>query len=106
MYGAVLGGRGEEISIMPAVCPRGTVSVSSLDYFSSISSSSKHSLPSFPLSIGSRHIQDYFKKKRGGGRKFINPQHEKAMREEQRNKMKVTVRAKFVVGFWELVPME
>ena len=67
MYGAVLGGRGEEVSIMPVVCPRGTVSVSSLDYFSSISSSSKHSLPSFPLSIGSRHIQDYFKKKRGGG---------------------------------------
>ena len=31
--GIVIGGLGDEVSIMPAVYPRGTVSVSSLDFF-------------------------------------------------------------------------
>ena len=31
--GIVIGGVGDEVSIMPAVYPRGTVSVSSLDFF-------------------------------------------------------------------------
>ena len=86
--------------------PRGAVSVSSLGYFSSVGSSSKPSHPSLPLYVGVHRTQDDFKKKRGRKRKYINPQEEKARREQQMNKMRVTVRAKLVVGYWELVPME
>ena len=43
---------------------------------------------------------------RGGGRKFIKPQQEKARREERRNKMMVTDQSKFVFGFRDLIPME
>ena len=39
----MLGGGGDEVSFMPVVYSRGTVSVSSLGYFSSIASSSKPS---------------------------------------------------------------
>ena len=49
--GVVLGGGGDEISIMPFVYPRGAVSVSSLSYFSSVCSSSKPSHTSLPLSL-------------------------------------------------------
>ena len=54
--GTVLGYGGEEVSIVPGVYPRGTFSVSSLGSFSSVGSSSKPSHPSFPLSLGARHI--------------------------------------------------
>ena len=64
---------GDKVSIVPFVYPRGTVSVSSLGYFSSVGSSSKPSRPSFPLSLGAHHIQEYLKKKRGRKRKFIQP---------------------------------
>ena len=97
---------GDEVIIVPFVYPRGAVSVSSLGYFSSVSSSSKPSHPSLPLSLGARHIQEYFKKKRGRKRKFVNPQQEKARREDRINQGKVIVRAKLVVGYWELIPME
>ena len=60
----------EDVSIMPDVYPCGTVSVSSFGYFSSIVSSSKPSHPYLPVSIGARHIQEYFKNKRGR-EKFI-----------------------------------
>ena len=39
-------------------------------------------------------------------RKYIKPQEEKARREQQMKKMRVTVRSKLVVGYSELVPME
>ena len=42
---------GDEVSIVPFVYPRGTVSVSSLGYFSLVGSSSEPSHPSFPLSL-------------------------------------------------------
>ena len=42
---------GDEVSIVPFVYPRGTVSVSYLGYFALVGSSSKPSLPSFLLSI-------------------------------------------------------
>ena len=62
----MLGGGGEEFSIMTIVYPYGTVSVSSLGSFLSFSSSSKPSHPYFPLSLRARHIQKYFKNKREG----------------------------------------
>ena len=55
----------EDVSILPVVYPRGTVSVSSLGYFSSVGSSSKPSHPSFPVSIGAPYIKEYLKNKRG-----------------------------------------
>ena len=69
---------GDEVSIVPFVYPSGTVSVLSLGYFSSVGSSYKPSHPSLPLSLRARHIQEYFKKKRGRKRKLIKPQQEKA----------------------------
>ena len=65
----MLGGGGDEVSVMPVVYPRGTVSVSSLGSFSSVGSSSKTSYPLLPLSLGVNPIQEYFKKKRGRNRK-------------------------------------
>ena len=67
----VLGDGGDEVSIVPFVYPCGTVSVSSLSYFLPVGSSSKPSHPYLPVSVGSRHIQEYFKKKRGRKIKFI-----------------------------------
>ena len=97
---------GEEVNYMPFVYPRGTVSVSSLGSFLSVGSSSKPSRPSLPLSLGAHNIQEYLKRKRGRKRKFINPQQEKARQEERMKRFKVIVRAKLVVGYWELIPME
>ena len=72
----------------------------------SVGSSSKPSHPSLPLDLGVHRIQEYFNKKRGKKRKYIKPQEEKARREQQTKKMRVTVRTNLVVGYWELVPME
>ena len=47
------------------------------------------------------HIQEYFKKNRGRERKSIKARHE-----ERREKIRVIVRAKLDVGYWELIPME
>ena len=66
--GTVLGYGGDEVSIMSVVSPRGSVSVSSLSFFSSIGSSPKPSHSSSPLSLGACYIQEYFKKKRGGSK--------------------------------------
>ena len=71
--GTVFGDGGDEVSTVTFIYPRGTVSVSSLGSFSSVGSSSKTSHPSFPVSDGARHIQEYFKKKRGRKRKSIQP---------------------------------
>ena len=79
----MLGDGGDEFSIVPFVYPCGTVSVSSLGYFSSVGSSSKPSHPSLPVLIRAHHIQEYFKKKRERKRKVIKPQQEKAMNEER-----------------------
>ena len=46
----MIGDGGEEVSIVPVLYPRGTVSVSSIGSFSSVGYSSKPSHPSFPLS--------------------------------------------------------
>ena len=100
MDGTVLWGGGEEVSIVPVVYPRGTVSISSLGYFSSVGSSSKPSYPSFPLSIGACHIQEYFKKNMGRKLKFIKLNQEKSRHEEQIKRIKVIFRAKSVVGYW------
>ena len=102
----MLGGGGDEVSVMPVVYPRGTVSVSSLGYFLPVGSSSKPSHPSLTLSLGVHRIQYYFKKKRGRKKKYIKPQEEKARCEHQMNQMSVTVQAKLVVGYWELLPIE
>ena len=83
--------RCDKINIVPFVYPRGTVSVSSLGYFSSVGSSYEPSHPSLPLSIGARHVQEYFKKKRGRKRKFVRPQQEKARHEERMKRVKVIV---------------
>ena len=66
LEGAVLGDGGDEFSIVPFVYPCGMVSVSSLGYFSSVGSSSTPSHLSLPVIIRAHHIQEYFKKKRGG----------------------------------------
>ena len=105
MEGTVLGGGVDEVSVMPVVYPRGTVSVSSLGYFLSVGSSSEPSHPSVPISLAVQHIQEYFKKKRDRKQKYIKQQEKKARREQQMKKMTATVRAKLIVGYWELVPM-
>ena len=56
MEGTVLGDGGDEVSVMPVVYPRGTVSVSSLGYFSSIGSSSKPSHHSLTISLSEYNI--------------------------------------------------
>ena len=104
--GTVIGCGGEDVSIVTVVYPRGTVSVSSLVDFLSVGSSSKPYHPSLPVSVVARHIQEYFKKKRGRKRKFINTQQEKARHEERMKRGKVIVREKLIVGYWELIPME
>ena len=93
----MLGGGGDEVSTLPFVYTCGTVSVSSLVYFLSIGSSSKHSHPSLPESFGARHIQEYFKNKRGRKLKFIKPQKEKARHEERMNRDKSIVQENLVV---------
>ena len=85
----MLGDGGEYVRIVTFVYPRETVSVSSLGSFSSVGSSSKPSNPSFPVSVGACHIQEYFKKKRERKRKFIKPHQEKARHEERINIGKV-----------------
>ena len=102
----VLGGGGDEVSFMLVVYPHGTVSVSSLGYFLSVGSSSKPSNNSLPLSLGLHLIKEHFRKKRGRKRKYIKTQEKKARHEQQMKKMRMKVRAKLVVGYWELVPME
>ena len=81
----------EDISIVPVVHTCGTVSVSSLGSFLSVDSSSKPSHTSLPVSIGSRHIQEYFKKKRGIKLKSIQPQQEKASHEDRMKQSNVIV---------------
>ena len=61
----MLGNGCEEVSIVPVIYPRGTVSVSSLGYFLSVGFYSKPSHPYSTLSLGELHIKEYFKKKRG-----------------------------------------
>ena len=63
--GTVIGDGGEEFSIVPVVYPCWMVRISSIGYFLSVGYSSKNSNLSLSLSLGSRHIQEYFKKKRG-----------------------------------------
>ena len=63
----MLGGGGDEVSIMPVVFCCGTVIVSSFGSFLSVVSSSKIYHPSIPISLGVHHIQEYFKKIIGGG---------------------------------------
>ena len=98
--GKVIGGGCDEVSIMPVVPPRRKIIVSSICSFLSVGSSSKPYHPSLHIFIGARHIKKYFKKKRVRNRKFINPQEDKAINEERRKQMIVTVRDKLVVGFW------
>ena len=102
----MLGDGGEDVSIVTVVYPRGMVSVSSLGYFSSVGSSYKPYHPSLPVSVRAHHIQEYLKNKRVRKRKFIMPHQEKARHEERIKRGKVIVRAKLVVGYWELIPME
>ena len=47
---------GDKVNYVPFVYPRGTMSVSSLGYFSSVGSSSKPSHPFLPLSLGAYNI--------------------------------------------------
>ena len=96
---------GDEVSIVPFVYPRGTVSVSSMVYFCLLVL--LLNLLILPcLSLGARHIQEYFNNKRGRKRKFINPQKEEARNEKRMKRGKVIVRENLVVGHWELIPME
>ena len=71
----MLGYGGDEVSIVSFVYPLGTVSVSSLGYFSSVGSSSKPSHTSLPVSVGAGHIQEYSKENRGRKGKIIK-QHQ------------------------------
>ena len=56
----MLGGGGDEFSVIPVAYPRRTVSVSSIDYFLSVGPSYKPSHYYLPLSLGVHHIQEYF----------------------------------------------
>ena len=60
----VIWGECDEVSIIPVLYTHGTVSISSLGYFSSVGSSSKPSHYPLSLSIGAHHIQECFKKER------------------------------------------
>ena len=102
----VLGVFGDVASFMPVVYPHGTVSVSSLSSFSYAGSSYKPACLSITLSLVVHLIQDYFKKERGRKRKYITPQEEKSRREQKMKKMRVTIRANLVIGYWGLVPMK
>ena len=73
MYGKVLWSEVKEFSIVPVVYLRGVVSILSLVYFLSVGYSSKHYHPHFPLFIGARHIQEYFKIQKEGKQKLIKP---------------------------------
>ena len=79
----VLGDGGEEVSILPIVYPRGTVSISSIGSFLSVGFSYKTFHPYFNISLGELHIQEYLKNKRGRKRKLIKPQQYKARHEER-----------------------
>ena len=59
VQGTVLGDGGKYVSIIPVVYPCDTVSVSSLDYFSSVSFSSKPSHPSLPVYIGAATFKSF-----------------------------------------------
>ena len=87
----MLGGGGDEVSVLTFGYPRGIVSVLSLGYFLSVCLSYKPYHTSLPLSLGVHRIQDYFKKNRGRNRKYIKPQEEKDRHEEQLKQMRVTV---------------
>ena len=89
--GTVIGYIGEYVSIVPVVYPRGTVSVSSLGYFSSVGSFSKPSRSSLPLSIRVHHIKGGFKNKNMRRKKNINSQQERTRCEERRKQMRVAV---------------
>ena len=78
----MLGYVSEDVSVVPVVYPCGTVSISSLGYFSSVGSSSKPYHTSLPVSLEARHNKEYFKNNRGRKRKFIKPQQEKDRHEE------------------------
>ena len=107
VQGAVLGGGGDEVSFTPVVYPCGTVHVLSLSYFLYVVSSYNTSHPPLSsLSLGVHRIQEYFEKNRVRRKKYIKPQEEKARRENQMKQMRVTVQAKLVLGYWELVHME
>ena len=69
----MLGGGGDEVSIMSVFNPRGPVSILSLIYFPSHGYSYKPSHYLLTPYIGALHIQEYFKNKRGNNRKFIDP---------------------------------
>ena len=58
------------------------------------------------MSVGARLIQEYFKKKRGGKRKSIRPQQDKARHEEWMKRGKVIFLENLFVDYWELIPME
>ena len=100
LEGIVLGDGGEYVIILSIVYPRGTVSVSSLGSFSSVGSSYKPSHPYFPVSLGARHIQEYFSNNSGRKCKPIKPQHEKERQEQRMKRSKVIFQAKLVVGYW------
>ena len=87
----MVGDGGEEIIIATVIYPHGTVSVSSLGYFSSVGPSSKPSRPYLTISLGSLQMKDYCKNKKGRKRKLIKPQQEKARQEDQMKRRKVIV---------------
>ena len=64
----MLGDGGEYDSIVPVEYSRGMVGS-----FLSVGSSYKPSHPSLYISIGARHIKEYFKNKRWRKRKLIQP---------------------------------
>ena len=102
----MIGEGGDEVSTMSVVYPLGEVSVSSLDYFSFLGSSSNPSCNSISIYLRACHTKEYFNKKRERKRKFIKPQEERARHEERRNHMRVTVSEKLVVVFGELITID
>ena len=96
---------GDKVIIVTFVYPCGTVSVSSQGYFLSVGYYSKPPHTSLPLSLGARHMQQYFNNKRGIKRRFIKPEQEKAGNEERMKQFNVILRETFVAGYWELISM-
>ena len=78
----MLGGGGDSVNMISSISTYETVCILSLGYFLSVGYSSKPSHSSLSISLEKRHIQDYFKNKRGRKQKYIKPQQEKARYEE------------------------
>ena len=95
---------GDEVSIMPGVCPLGQLASHHLVIFHMLVFLLNLLVLPF-ISLLDHAIFKIILRRRGEGG-IINPYQDKVRREEWRNQMRVKVQSNLVVGFGELIPME